>query len=102
MLEELLEDWMKEELPGRGTEGGVQLQAAEDEISEGGRHGGGHLGWASSTRNLTTRYINLTVNCQLLTLLSTVNCQLLTLHSTVNCQLLTLLSTFTTTLNCQY
>ena len=78
MLEELLEDWMKEELPGRGTEGGVQLQAAEDEISEGGRHGGGHLGWASSTRNLTTRYIYF--NCQLSAFNSTLNCQL----STVN------------------
>lgn len=66
MLEELLEDWMKEELPGWGTEVRVQLQAPEDEISEGGRHGGGHLGWSSSTRNLTTRYI-------ILTLLSTLN-----------------------------
>ena len=48
----LLEDWVEQELPGRGPQGGVQLQAAEDQVPEGGGDGRGNLGWSGSARNL--------------------------------------------------
>ena len=49
----LLEDGVEEELPSGGPQGGVQLQAAQDEVPEGRGDGGGNLGWSGGTRNLT-------------------------------------------------
>ena len=55
----LLEDRVEQELPGGGSEGGVQLQAAKDQVPEGGGNCGGNLGWSGRARNLTKYFLQL-------------------------------------------